>query len=71
MFVTVPLEKQIAAISRELALREKCYPNWVASRRMTQAKADDEIIAMQAVLDNLRSQQPPAPKQVGLPLDGQ
>ena len=47
------LTEQIASVRREIAMRERVYPNWVASKKMTQAKADHELAAMRAVLDTL------------------
>jgi hypothetical protein len=53
----VPLPAQIACIEREIAMRERVYPNWVASGRMSQAKADAELLAMRAALETLRGAQ--------------
>ena len=47
------LDAQIACVRRELALRQRVYPRWVAASKMKQAKADEEIAAMQAVHDTL------------------
>jgi hypothetical protein len=47
------LEEQIAAVRRELALRERVYPRFVANRQMTKAKADYELETMRAVLRTL------------------
>ena len=35
--------------AREAALRVNVYPKWVAARKMTQEKADEEIRLMQLV----------------------
>lgn len=51
--VTITLDDQIRCVRRELALRERCYPAWVRSNRMTQGVADRELLMMQAVLDTL------------------
>lgn len=51
----VPIEAQIAAVSREISMRERCYPKWVSEHRMLQSKADHEIAAMRAVLTTLKS----------------
>lgn len=65
--VTVP--EQIAAIEREIAMRGRVYPRWVAAGKMTQAKADHELRAMRAALDTLRSLGPPHASLAGaLPL---
>jgi hypothetical protein len=47
------IEDQIACVRRELRMRERVYPRWVLLGKMTQSKVDDEIEAMQAVLDTL------------------
>lgn len=41
-------EKQDCA-RRELTMRERVYPRWVQSGRMSQAKADREIQIMRAI----------------------
>lgn len=50
---SVGLERQIASVKREIAMRMGSYPKWVAQGRMKQAAADMEIRAMQAVLATL------------------
>lgn len=49
------LTNQHAAAQRELALRESCYPRWVANGRMSKAKADHEIACMAAIVQTLGS----------------
>lgn len=49
----IPLEKQIEAVAREILMRRRVYPRWVAAKKMTQEKADYEIAAMEAVLVTL------------------
>lgn len=51
MFVDspIPTSAQMACVEREIAMRRRVYPRWVADGRMTQAKADAEIAAMSAV----------------------
>lgn len=56
------LEAQIACVERELKMRLRVYPRWVEAGRMTQAKADAEIGAMEAALGTLQSLRP-APTQ--------
>lgn len=51
--MSVTLEQQIACLRRELALRERVYPKWVASGRMTPVGADRELDAMRAALQTL------------------
>ena len=61
----VPLERQIACVERELEMRRRAYPRWVAEGRRgwTEARADEEICAMAAVRATLRNLLHP-----GLPL---
>ena len=63
-FPQITLEAQIREAKRELAMRERLYPKWVASEtsRMTQARADEQIIAMRNIvrtLENLKAQRDP------------
>lgn len=50
---TIPMSAQVECVRREIAMRERVYPKWVAAGRMTQKKADDELAAMAAVLGTL------------------
>lgn len=50
----IPLAMQIRCVGREIGLRRRVYPRWVAEKRMTQADADHELAAMEAVLDTLK-----------------
>lgn len=53
----ITIEDQIKAVEREIGMRRRVYPNWVASKRMSQEKADKEIAAMEAVLETLKEVQ--------------
>lgn len=56
----VPIERQIAEVRRELAMRRRVYPRWVSAGRMAQDEADKFIAAMEAVqgtLERLRDAQ--------------
>ena len=55
------LDDQIAEVRRELALRERVYPNFVAKKRLTQEKADRHMAAMRAVLQTLEGMRTPNP----------
>jgi hypothetical protein len=48
--MTVTYDQKRAAIEREIKMRKRVYPRWVEQDRMSQAKADEEIAAMEAVL---------------------
>ena len=47
------LDDQIQCVQREIAMRERVYPKWVSSGRMTERKADHELQCMRAVLATL------------------
>lgn len=49
----IPLAAQLAEVRREIALRERVYPRWVAGGKVTQAGADAKLAAMRAVADTL------------------
>lgn len=40
---------QVAAIQREIGMREKLYPRWVKQGKLTQANADLEMARLKAV----------------------
>jgi hypothetical protein len=65
----VSLPDQIVCVMRELAMRRRVYPRWVAEGRMTGEQAARETWHMQAVLDTLRGLAGiPTAVQPGLPL---
>lgn len=49
----IDLETQLECVKREIAMRKRVYPRWIEQGRMTQKKADDEIAAMEAVLETV------------------
>ena len=51
----IPLGLQIAAVSREIAMRKRVYPKWISLGRMTQNDADQGIAVMEAVRETLYS----------------
>lgn len=51
----VSLARQIEAVRRELRLRQAVYPRRIGERRMTVDKADEELAAMEAVLETLEA----------------
>lgn len=51
----VSLDQQIACIEREVAMREKYYPKWVAEHHMLESRAEHELAGMRAVLVTLKS----------------
>lgn len=50
-----PLSDQIACAEREIAKRRQVYPRLVATRKMTEGKAQHEIACMEAVLETLKN----------------
>lgn len=50
----VPISRQVECVERELKFRRRVYAHRVATDKMTQRKADDEIAAMEAVLATLQ-----------------
>lgn len=53
--MTVSLDDQIACVRREIGLRERVYPKWVAAGKMKADAADQEIARMRAVIETLES----------------
>ena len=49
-------EKREAA-ERELKMRQRVYPRWVADKRMTQEKADHETAVMAAIVEDYKTQE--------------
>jgi hypothetical protein len=45
----VSLSDQLQSVRREIALRKRVYPRWIASGKMTPELATREIAAMEAV----------------------
>lgn len=51
--MAVTITEQLACVERELRLRRRVYGRWVQQNKLTAAKADQELEAMQAVWDSL------------------
>lgn len=49
----IPIVDLIACVDRELGYRQRVYPRWVAARKMSQDKADVEILRMEMVRSQL------------------
>lgn len=47
---------KLACIRREIGMRKRVYPRWVAGGKMTQAKADAEISLMEAIAADYQRQ---------------
>ena len=50
----IPLAEQIAEAQRELALRKKCYPQWVKRGRLSREDADRQLLAMSEIVRTLQ-----------------
>lgn len=50
----VELEEQIAEVQRELGMRRKVYPRFVAAGKITQDAADRRVAVLEAVLETLQ-----------------
>lgn len=53
--IGVSLDDQIKAAGRELGMRRSTYPRWVRLERMSQAEADKELAAMDAIYATLKA----------------
>jgi hypothetical protein len=49
----VTLQEQIAEAQRELALRKKCYPQWVKSGKLDAGDAKYQILCLEAIVRTL------------------
>ena len=47
------LHEQIAEAQRELALRKKCYPQWIKAGKLDADDARYQILAMQEIVRTL------------------
>lgn len=47
----VTLQNQIDELKRELAMRERLYPQWIDKGTLTQDKADKQVAALRASLE--------------------
>lgn len=54
MTAPISLDRQAAAVRREIGMRRHLYPRWVESGKLTQQQADDGIAAMESVLQTLQ-----------------
>ena len=49
----ITLDEQIAEAQRELALRRKCYPQWIKSGKLDMTTAHSQLQAMEAIIKTL------------------
>lgn len=50
----ITTHEMIAEIEREIVMRERVYPRWVADGKLKQAKADRQIAILRAAVRRLR-----------------
>lgn len=50
----ITVDDEIQELEREVALRKRVYPRWVADNRLTKGKADRQIAVMQSALERLK-----------------
>jgi len=51
----ISIKQQIMEAKREVALRERVYPKWIGTGRVTQGQADRQLTAMKAILATLEA----------------
>lgn len=51
---TKELDEQLDEIDRELGMRRRMYPQWVAKGTMRQAQADRQLKLMEAIKETVR-----------------
>ena len=49
----IEIEDEIQELERELRLRRRVYPGYIAARHLTQAKADRQIAVLQSAIESL------------------
>ena len=47
------IDQQLQAAVRELGMRERCYPKWVAQGTLKADKAEHELKCMRAIIGTL------------------
>jgi hypothetical protein len=45
----ISLAEQITEAQRELALRRRCYPQWIKNGRLSMEDANKQLLAMQGL----------------------
>ena len=59
--MTATIDEQIDCVKREIGMRERVYPKWVQTRRLSQEQADRELGRMRAELNTLQNLKRAAP----------
>lgn len=50
-----PINEQIAEVSREITMRERIYPRWIETGRLSPKVAEHQTEAMKAALVTLKA----------------
>lgn len=50
----IPLDDQIVELERELLLRRKVYPHWIAQGKMTHATSQRQMLRLEAAIVTLK-----------------
>lgn len=51
--MSASLDEQLKCVEREISMRKRVYPRWVADGRMSSQKAEYEIATMNEVAESL------------------
>jgi hypothetical protein len=51
----ITVADKLACAERELKMRKRVYPRWVADRRMSEGQAAHEIAAMEAIVEDYQA----------------
>lgn len=62
------LDQAITEVRREIAMRKKLYPRWVAAGKVPREKAEHQLAAMELALLNLEDVKEVSEKLSSLPL---
>ena len=54
----ITIDDEIQELEREIVLRKRVYPRWVAAGRLTQGKADRQIAVLKSAAERLRAIKP-------------
>jgi len=62
----ITIDEQINEVKREIAMKNKVYPKWIESGSLPIAKANFQILVMEAVLISLQETAKQTSPQAGL-----
>lgn len=64
--MTITIDEQIACVEREIKLRRRVYPRRIEHHFMTRKFATEQIAAMEAVLETVKTARATGPGQIDL-----